>query len=148
MKNDISTLSKFVPKRVVSLQPSATVTLHDLGMLKHLVACTKYCVEIVPEVTACAPVIVHDSWSASAQEILAAKPDLVIASVPYQLESVGEILKAGIPLLALAPHSLADVYSDIAIIARVMGAEGCGLQVIAKMQHEIEVVRARTATLL
>ncbi|HWG40828.1 MAG TPA: hypothetical protein VN658_09780 [Candidatus Acidoferrales bacterium] len=33
-----------VPQRVVSLQPSITVTLRDLGLLDRLVACTKYCV--------------------------------------------------------------------------------------------------------
>ena len=39
-----------LPQRIVSLQPSATVTLHALGLLDRVVACTKYCADVVPEV--------------------------------------------------------------------------------------------------
>ena len=69
----------------------------------------------------------------------------MIASVPYQAEAVQEILKAGIPFLGLAPKSLADVYSDIALLARVMGAKHKGAQVIAKMKKEIAAVRSKTS---
>ena len=102
-----------VPQRVVSLQPSVTVTLRDLGVLDRLVACTKYCVDVCPEVRQTGCIIVEDSWSAKAEQIMAAKPDLVIASVPYRLESVAEILKSGVPFLGLAPKCLADIYKDI-----------------------------------
>src|SRR6476469_4730541 len=95
-----------IPQRVVSLQPSVTVTLRDLGVLDRLVACTKYCVDVCPEVRETGCIIVEDSWSAKAEQIMEAKPDLVIASVPYRLESVAEILKSGLPFLGLAPRSL------------------------------------------
>ena len=54
------------------------------------------------------------------------KPDLVIASVPYRLESVAEILKSGVPFLGLAPKCLDDIYKDILMIARVMGLDSSG----------------------
>ena len=47
-------------------------------------ACTKYCVDVCPEVADGSRVIVSDSWTAQAEQILAARPDLVLASVPYQ----------------------------------------------------------------
>ena len=131
------------PPRIVSLQPSATVTLHALGLLDLVVACTKYCADVVPEVADGKRLIVHDSWTAQAAQILAAKPDLVIASVPYQEKAVVEILKAGLPFLALSPHSLADVYSDMAMIAGVVGAPERADQLIGEMQAEIEAVRKR-----
>ncbi len=131
----------FFPRRIVSLQPSATVTLHSLGLLDRVVACTKYCVDVAPEVANGTRLIVHDSWTAQSAQILAAHPDLVIASVPYQEQAVIEILKAGLPFLALAPRSLADVYSDIAKIAGIVGEPACGEKVIADMQSEIEAVR-------
>src|SRR5690242_8574588 len=132
-----------IPQRVVSLQPSVTVTLRDLGVLDRLVACTKYCVDVCPEVIETGCIIVEDSWSAKAEQIMAAKPDLVIASVPYRLESVAEILKTGAPFLGLAPRVLADVYRDILMIARIVGsekpgeAERRGLELVARMQREI-----------
>jgi iron complex transport system substrate-binding protein len=133
----------YFPHRIVSLQPSVTVTLHALGLLDRVVACTKYCADVVPEAADGTRLIVHDSWTAQSEQILAAKPDLVIASVPYQEKSVIEILKAGLPFLALAPHSLADVYADMAMIAGIVGEAERGRNLIAKMQSEIEEVSAR-----
>ena len=136
-------MSDLSPRRVVSLQPSATVTLARLGLLDRVVACTRYCKDVCPELTFRDVAIVADSWTAQAAQITAARPDLVIASVPYQLEAVAEILKAGVRFLGLAPRSLADIYADIALIAGVMGASDRGEHMIESMQREIERVRAR-----
>jgi len=132
----------YTPCRVASLQPSATVTLRDLGLLERLVACTRYCADVCPELTRFSPVIISDSWSAQSKEILAAGPDLVLASVPYQLQAVAEILKAGVRFLGLAPRTLADIYTDIAAIAGVMGAWERGQNVIAAMRSCIAEVQA------
>jgi iron complex transport system substrate-binding protein len=133
------------PRRVVSLQPSATVTLRDLGLLTRLVACTKYCADVCPEVADGSRVIISDSWTAQSRQILAAQPDLVLASVPYQLEAVAEILKSGVRFLGLAPKTLEDIYADIAAIAGVMGAWERGQSVITRMQNAIAEVRERIA---
>lgn len=138
--------ANYTPQRVVSLQPSATVTLRDLGLLDRLVACTKYCADVCPEVADGSRLIVSDSWTAQTEQILAARPDLVLAAVPYQLEAVAAILKAGVRFLGLAPRKLADIYTDIAAIAGVMGAWETGQSVIASMQNEIEAIRERTAS--
>src|SRR5712671_1199672 len=110
------------PRRIVCLQPSATVILASVGELDRVVACTKYCEDVVPEIRSRAPLIVADSWTSKAAEILAAKPDLVIAAVPYQEAAVSEILKAGARFLGLAPHTLEDIYTDIALISASVGA--------------------------
>ncbi len=134
-----------VPRRVVSLQPSVTVTLRDLGLLHRLAACTKYCLDVCPEIQDTGCLIVEDSWSAKSQSILAAKPGLVIASVPYQLEAVAEIIKTGMPFLGLSPRNLDDVFKDIVMIARIMGAENRGLTAVAEMQNQIRAVREQSA---
>lgn len=139
-----------IPQRVVSLQPSVTVTLRDLGVLDRLVACTRYCVDVCPEVLKTGCIIVEDSWSAKADQIIAAKPDLVIASVPYRLESVAEILKSGAPFLGLAPKTLDDIYKDIMMIARIVSSEepgaseARGLELVARMEKEVQTIRQRT----
>lgn len=142
-----------IPQRVVSLQPSITVTLRDLGMLDRLAACTKYCLDVCPELSNSSCAIVEDSWSARGEQFLAFRPDLVIASVPYRLESLAEIMKAGVPCLCLAPKSLADVYSDILHVARIVAlpqpgeAETRAANVVKDMQQKIEAVRRKTADL-
>jgi iron complex transport system substrate-binding protein len=134
------------PVRVVSLQPSATAILEAIGRLDALVACTKYCVEICPQ-AAKNRVIVADSWSANSTQILAVKPDLVIAAVPYQERAVSEILKSGIRFLGLAPHTLTDIYMDIATIAGITGSAEAGEKLISQMQREIESLRQATRPL-
>ena len=110
-----------------------------------LVACTCYCQAVCAEVNDGSRLIVKDSWNSQSAEIVAARPDLVIASVPYQATSLAEILKTGTPVLALAPHSLADIYRDIAMIAGIIGRFERAEAVICAMQAEIEQVR-RTAS--
>jgi iron complex transport system substrate-binding protein len=128
------------PRRVVSLQPSVTATLAAIGRLDRLVACTKYCLDVCPELRNRGVAIVSDSWTASAKQIEATMPDLVIASVPYQEKAVVEILKAGARFLGLAPKTLADIYRDIASIAGVMGVPERGQQEIERMQQQIAEV--------
>ena len=139
------------PRRIACLQPSATVILASVGELERVVACTKYCADVVPEVKTNSRngsrLIIADSWTSKASEILAAKPDLVIASVPYQEAAVVEILKAGISFLGLAPQTLDNIYGDIALISSSVAAGERGEQVISDMQAAIEDVRRQTAHL-
>src|SRR5271170_3394252 len=145
------------PRRIACLQPSATVILSGVGELDRVVACTKYCVDVVPELRTevrtnstsgnRSILIVADSWTSKASEILAARPDLVIASVPYQEAAVVEILKAGIRFLGLAPRTLEDIYTDIALISGSVGAGDRGAKVICDMRAAIDDMRRQTASL-
>lgn len=144
-------MSSHGPRRIACLQPSATVILASVGALDRVVACTKYCADVVPEVETDARrgerLIIADSWTSKASEILAARPDLVIAAVPYQEAAVIEILKAGIRFLGLAPRTLDDIYSDIALISSCVEASTQGAKVIADMQAAVADVRRQTAAL-
>jgi len=133
--------------RIASLQPSISVTLKHLGKLDQLCACTKYCLDVVPEIAKLNIPVLHDSWTANTDEILATKPDIVIASVPYRMESLAAILKSGLPVLALAPHTLADIDKDTRILANLVQAHEAGEKLIQQMHTVLENVRARTASL-
>jgi iron complex transport system substrate-binding protein len=135
------------PRRIVCLQPSATVILAAIGELGRVVACTKYCADVVPELAHTPRAILADSWTANTEEIIAARPELVIGAVPYQEKAVSEILKSGTRFLGLAPRTLADIYTDIATIAGAAGASQRGEEVIATMQRRIEEIGALTSHL-
>ncbi len=132
--------------RIVSLQPSVSVILDSLGHLDELVACTRYCLDVVPELRSRHHPLVHDAWTTTTDELTALKPDLVIASVPYRHESLAAILKAGFPVLALAPHSLDDIYSDIRLVASVVHASEKAETVIAAMQSALSNVSSLAAS--
>jgi iron complex transport system substrate-binding protein len=127
--------------RIASLQPSITITLRSLGRVGTLCAITKYCLEFLPELSTLDLPILRDSWSFDAPGnmdiLLAAKPDLVIASVPYRMESLAAILKSGLPLLTLAPHNLADIAKDIRLIASLVDATPQAETLIAHMSDTL-----------
>jgi len=131
--------------KIIALQPSISIVLDRLGRLDSLVACTKYCLDVVPALHQRSLPVVHDSWSTKAEELMPVPADLVIASVPYRQESLTAILKAGRPVLALSPRSLADVYQDIRLISAVVQAVDSGEALIAQMRSQIEDVRRRAA---
>lgn len=108
-----------------------------------MVACTRYCTDLVPHINDGARTILSDSWTAETSEIVAVRPDLVIAAVPYQEKAIGEILKAGARFLGLAPKTLADIYADIITIAGAVGTMSQGQAVIDGMQRRIAEARER-----
>jgi iron complex transport system substrate-binding protein len=69
------------------------------------------------------------------------------------MESLAEIMKAGVPCLCLSPKSLNDVYADILHIARIVSshqpgeAEARAQKLVERMQQEIEAVRQRAVAL-
>jgi iron complex transport system substrate-binding protein len=123
------------------------VILDAVGELRRVIACTRYCADVVPAVSNGSRTILSDSWTADAAQIIAVQPDLVIAAVPFQEKALAEILKSGARFLGLAPKVLADIYTDIATIAGVVGASQSGEAVIQAMQQKIEDVRARASPL-
>lgn len=123
--------------------------LDSVGELDSVVACTKYCADVVPGLrdSLRERVIIADSWTSKSAEILACNPDLVIAAVPYQEAAVIEILKAGVRFLGLAPRTLNDIYTDIALIAGAVGASDRGAKVISDMREAIADMKSSTSAL-
>ena len=58
-----------------------------------------------------------------------------------------EILKAGVRFLGLAPRTLTDIYTDIALIAGAVGASDRGAKVISDMREAMAEMKLRTAAL-
>lgn len=120
--------------------------LHALGRVESLCAITRYCLEALPELASLKLSVLHDSWTANTDEILAAHPDLVIASIPYRMESLAAILKTGLPVLTLAPHSLADMYNDLRLIANQVDARKEAEVLIRDMEQVLSETRAQVGT--
>jgi iron complex transport system substrate-binding protein len=127
--------------RIAALQPSISIILDRLHALDTLVACTRYCVEAVPALAQRPIIVVKDSWSCTTDEILRANPNLVLASVPYRMESLAALLKSGCPVLTLAPHTLTDIFADIRLIGSIVDRIEAAESIIAEMQQEIAATR-------
>lgn len=82
-----------VPQRIVSLVPSHTETLHDLGLADRVVGRTRFCIHPAPWVDQLP--VVGGTKDATADKVLAQHPDLVVADKDENPKALVEALQAG-----------------------------------------------------
>jgi iron complex transport system substrate-binding protein len=136
--------------RIVALQPSVSVTLAALGRADSLCAVTRWCVEQVPELAGRDLPLLPDSWSADSKnlaELHSLAPDIIIASVPYQMPALAAMLESGLPVLALAPHSLADIDRDTRLLGSLVAATSQAEALITQIHAALTAVRTKTESL-
>ena len=125
----------------MSLAPSGTSILCAIGAKKALVGVTKWCAQVAP--VNGLPQL-GDCWHMDGvEDILALRPSLVIGSVPYKQETVAKLLVHPLNFLAMNPRTLADVYSDIRLLAGIVGKAPAGDKVIRGMQGDFARIRKR-----
>lgn len=136
--------------RVVALTCSNTEIVCALGAADLLVGVDDHS-DYPPEVVAGLPRLGPD-LGIDVSRVAALEPDLVLASltVPGHEKVVAALERAGLPYLAPAPESLADVHRDIRDIARCLSRPERDLgpvaeQVVARMQAEIPPTPATPA---
>jgi iron complex transport system substrate-binding protein len=130
------------PLRIVSLAPNVTSILLALGAGRELVGVSKWCQEVArvgrrPQV--------GDCWKMDLREVMRLKPTLLIGSVPFATKTVEAILKQPVAFLALNPRTLADIYSDVRILARHVNRSVRGEELIRHMRRAFADVAARVA---
>lgn len=98
------------PRRVVSLVPSLTETLFDLGAGDSVIAITDYCI-FPPGLTLPR---VGGTKNPRVEEIRALAPDLVHMNLEENLRRHGDAIEAFAPVFVTEPKSVEDVASLIA----------------------------------
>jgi iron complex transport system substrate-binding protein len=126
--------------RIVSLAPSVTSILLALGARRELVGVTKWCKEVAdigsrPQV--------GDCWKVDVREIMRLKPTLLIGSVPFATQTVASILQQPVAFLALNPRSLADIETDIRMLAGITRREIRARELITEMRAGFTAIRRR-----
>jgi len=130
-----------IPARVVSLEPSATSTLFELGQADRVVAVSRWCGRLVdvgdrPQL--------ESTWSIRREVLTTLAPDLVVAGLPYSARGVEELLRSGLNVLFLSPSRLEDVFTDILLLGRLTGADSRAEALVADMRARIEGAAARS----
>jgi iron complex transport system substrate-binding protein len=133
------------PMRIISLAPNVTETLYLLGAQDRLIGNTTQC--NWPEAAKHKPKI-GDLLNLNYEEILAAKPDLVIASTAgNDRAAVMRLAGLGIPVYVIAPRSVEKIFQCVEDMGRTTDCEAQGLQLVAQMKERIEKVKLRIAGL-
>lgn len=115
------------PQRIVSLVPSHTETLHDLGLADRVVGRTRFCIHPAPWVDALP--VVGGTKDAPAAKVLALTPDLVVADKDENPKAlVDELLANGVDVL----WSEIDTVPDAVRFIEILG-ERCGVPEAARI---------------
>ncbi|QNU06683.1 ABC transporter substrate-binding protein [Peribacillus butanolivorans] len=134
-----------IPETVVSLQPSNTEILFELGLGDKVVGVTDF--DNYPEE---AKDIEHvsDSVNINAEKIISLKPDAIIAYTIGDETTMKPLEDAGIPVFIIkSATNFDDVYGDIGQIADVMGVTEKGEELVKDIQTQITSVEEKIETL-
>jgi iron complex transport system substrate-binding protein len=74
-------------------------------------------------------------------KILDLAPDLVLAFSDLQADVVRDLVRAGVPVLALNQRSLAEIFQAILVIGGALGCEAAARGAVVDLQDEIRQVR-------
>ncbi|NLI13646.1 ABC transporter substrate-binding protein [Pelotomaculum propionicicum] len=134
---------KEAPQRIVSLAPAITETLFALGLGDKVVGVTNYC-DYPAEAKTKAKV--GGFSTPSAELVVAAKPDLVLA--PKINENyVPQLEQAGLTVVTIESLNLPQVLENIRLIGQVTGASEAANSLTADMQQRIEEITTKVGGL-
>lgn len=134
-----------VPEKIISLQPSNTEILFELGVGEQIIGATEF--DTYPE-AAQEIERVSTSTVINAERIVELDPDVVIAYTIGEETQITQLEDAGLKVFVIASAAtFDDVYSDIIQLSEVMGVEDKGEEVVADIKAQIETVQEKTATL-
>lgn len=126
------------PRRIVSLVPSITELLCDLGLRDRLVGCTKFCVRpanLKEEIT-----IIGGTKNVKVLKVEALKPDLIIASKEENVKSQVDALEAICPVWVSDVTNVADAIVMIARLGELFGLTEKSKQVIAGNRSTLQAL--------
>src|SRR5277367_6915448 len=98
-------MKQFDGMRIVSLAPSVTSILLELGAGRELVGVSRWCKDVAEVGPRPA---VGDCWKMDLREVMRLRPTILIGSVPFAAGTVQKILAEPVTFLAMNPRSLTE----------------------------------------
>ena len=135
-------------ERIVSMAPSTTEILIDLGVADKIIAADT---NTQKDGLLKQNIPYFDMMKPDAEKLIALKPDVVFISGMSNAKGntpFSPLIDAGICVVNIpSSSSIEAIYLDIAYIAAVVKHEGNGAKIIANMKKEIEAVRKKGASI-
>lgn len=132
-----------IPCRIVSLVPSQTELLHDLGLSDEVVGITKFC--IYPEEWFKSKNRVGGTKQVNIEKVKALQPDLIIGNKEENtIEDIAALEK-------IAPVWMSDIYTYedalemISLLGNVLGKENECAEIISEIDNEFKSLPAFNA---
>ena len=130
------------PARIVSLVPSTTETLFDLGAGDRVVGCTRFCVH--PPAVRALPKV-GGTKDADPARVSALRPDLVVGNCEENTRELFDAIEAFAPLWAAFPRDVDGALDDLAALGDLIGAAPEAAALGAAIADARVAARAATA---
>jgi iron complex transport system substrate-binding protein len=133
------------PLRIISLAPSVTEVLYLLGADDRLIGVTTHC--DWPEDARRKPKI-GTLLTPDYEAILAARPDLIIASTAgNDRASVEKLAGIGLPVFVTAPRSVTGIIETTLLMGRITDCADSGERLAAQIRAKLAEIQRRLAGL-
>ncbi|HEV8283309.1 MAG TPA: helical backbone metal receptor [Chitinophagaceae bacterium] len=129
------------PDRIISVVPSQTELLCDLGLNDEVIGITKFCVH--PETWFKNKTKVGGTKRLNMEKILHLQPDLVIANKEENIKEQIEELEKYIPVWISDVKDLEDVKYMICEIGKLVGKEENALDIVSRIQKNFSQLKIR-----
>lgn len=129
--------------RIVSLVPSVTDQLYDLGCDSLLVGCTSYCSRAVAD----SVTVVGSAIQTNLELLIAQRPTLVFASDFTAPQTISALENAGIEVVQFTnPASYDAIQAQYRQIAEIVGASNLAEQRLAEINQRVDWLKQLNAT--
>lgn len=130
---------KSVPKRIISLVPSQTELLYDLGLDEEVLGITKFCIH--PRDWFHSKNRVGGTKTANFEKIAALNPDLIIANKEENTEAEIKALQKEYPVYTSNISNLKESLEMIQQVGVITGKETKAQKLIDKIKLEFEALK-------
>lgn len=130
------------PEKIVSLSPSCTEILYELGLGDKMVGVSNWCT--YPEEAADVEKI-GDTFSVNVERIIELEADVVFVSGQAAADSVEALNGAGIQVYSIGAKNLDDIYKGITDIGMITNTAEKAASVVDDMKVQAEELKAAFA---
>lgn len=127
-------LNSWPPRRIISLVPSQTELLADLGLEDEVVGITKFCIH--PAAWFQQKKRVGGTKTVSLEKVAALAPDLIIGNKEENEQVQIEAMAARYPVWMSDIHHLADAWEMIGRVGELTGKTAEASRLVQKMEQE------------
>jgi len=132
-------------QRFISLSPTLTEILFELGAGSDVVAVTTYCV--YPE-EAKTKEKIGDFVNPNFEKIVGLKPDVVFAETWSSSKIVARLKSSGLQVKEVqSPHSIEDIFAAIIQVGEGLGKQSRANETVEGMKRRIGTIRMRAAVM-
>jgi len=107
----------FIPKKIVSVVPSQTELLFDLGLSNEILGITKFCIH--PKEICQTKTIVGGTKNLNIEKIISLQPDLIIANKEENVKEQIELLSEKIPVWLTDVNNYDEALQMIADLGKI-----------------------------